>query len=52
MMVADTFNSRVEPVRTQINSMQRIPISLFCSLGESKSKWIIKDENLSQVCST
>ena len=47
MMRADTFNSRVDPARTEITRSKQIPISQVCSSDKSKSKGIIADENLS-----
>ena len=50
-MRADSFNFHVDPVRTKMTGTQHIHISRICSMGYSKSKGIITDENLSQVCS-
>ena len=52
MMRADALNLHVDPVRTEMTSMQQIMISHVCDSYKSKSKGIIKDENLLQVCST
>ena len=62
MMRSDTFNSHVEPVRTQMTYMQKMNISemntqnipnlYVCSFYKSESKGIIADENLLQVCYT
>ena len=51
MMRADDFNLHADPVRTEINGTQKIPISHICSLDKSKSKEITADEKLSQSCS-
>ena len=52
MIRADTFNSQFDPIIMQMTSMQYIPIlQVFC-LDESKSKGIITDKNIQQVCST
>ena len=45
MVRAGEFNFHVDPVRTEITGTQQIPIS-------GKSKGIIVDKNLLQVCST
>ena len=52
MMRADYFNFYVDPIRTEINVTQQIPISHVCDSDKSESKEILADENLSQVCST
>ena len=52
MIIADTFNSHVYPVRTEMTDTQQIPISHICDSDESKSKGIITDKNLLQVCYT
>ena len=46
------LNSHIEPVRTEITTMQQITISQVCSLYKIKSKGIIAEEKVSQVCST
>ena len=46
------FNLHFDPVRTEMTDTQQIPISHVCDLHKSKSKDIIADENLSQVCYT
>ena len=61
-MRADTFNSHVETVRTQMTITQKMNISQMntknilnlcvCYSGKNESKWIIVDQNLSQFCST
>ena len=51
MMRADSFNSKVDPVRTEMTGMQQVPIWHVCNLDESKSKGIIVDKNLLQVFS-
>ena len=50
-MRADDFHFRIGPVRTEVACTQQIPILHVCDLGESKTKGITSDENLSQVCS-
>ena len=52
MMRSDALNFNVDPVRTKMTGMQQIPISYVCDSEDSKSKGIIADKNLSQVCST
>ena len=52
MMIYDAFNSCVDPVRTKMTGTKHITISHVFDLDESKSKGIIVDKNLSQVCST
>ena len=52
MTISDAFNFHVEPVKTEETGMQHIPISHVCSSDKSKSKGIIVDEKLSQVCFT
>ena len=47
-----TFNSHVDPVRTEMIVTQHIPILKVCYLDNNESKGIIADKNLSQVCST
>ena len=46
------FNFHVDPVRNKITGMQQIPILHVCDFYKCKSKGIIADKNLSQVCST
>ena len=50
IMRADTLNSKVDPIRTETNITQQIHISQLCYLDKIKSKGIISDKNLSQVC--
>ena len=62
MMRSDTFNSHVEPVITQMTNTQnmniydmntqKIPDLNVCYSDKSKSKGIIGDKILLQVCST
>ena len=52
MTRADNLNLNADPVRTEMTSMQQIPIPQVFSTDESESKGIIADKNLSQVCST
>ena len=51
-MRTGAFNSHVDPVKTEMTGTQQIPILQVCDSDESKSKGIITDKNLSQVCST
>ena len=51
-MRADAFNFHVEPVRTEMTGTQQIPISHVCDSDERKSKGIIVEKNLLQVCYT
>ena len=51
MMRDDAFNLHVDSVRAEITGTQHISISHVCFSEDSKSKVIIVDENLSQVCS-
>ena len=44
-------NSHVDPVRTEKTGTQQILISHVCDNDERKSKGIIADKNLLQVCS-
>ena len=46
-MRADAFNFHVEPVRTEITTMQQISISDICDSEDMESKEIIVDKNLS-----
>ena len=52
MVRADAFNLNVDPVRTKMTGTKQIPISHVFNLDKSKSKGIIADKNLLQVCST
>ena len=52
MMRADALNLHVYPVRMEMTDMQHIPISHVCDVDDSKSKEILVDGNLFQVCST
>ena len=51
-MRADALNLHVDPVRTEMTGMQQILIFNVCDFGDIKSKGIITDKNLLQVCST
>ena len=51
-MRADALNLHVDPVRTEMTAPQKIPISHICDAGESESKYILADKNVSQVYST
>ena len=51
MMIADTLNSHVYPVRTKMTGTKQILISQRFSTDESKPEEFLADENLSQVCS-
>ena len=51
MVRADSFNSHVDPVRTEMTVIQHIPISHIFHSDESKSKGIIEVERLLRVCS-
>ena len=48
----DSLNSDVNPVRTEMTCTQHIPISHVCDLDEIKSKDILAEKNLLQVCYT
>ena len=52
MMISDAFNLHVDPVRPEMTDTQQILISHICDSNVIKSKQIIVDEKLSQVCST
>ena len=52
MMITDTFNLHVGPVRTEITGTQQIPILQVCDLEKRKSKLIPSGENLLQFFST
>ena len=51
-MRADGVNWHVDPVITEMNVTQQIPILHVCDLDKHKSKGIIMYKNLLQVCST
>ena len=51
-MRADAFNSHVGPARTEMTGTQQITILHVCDLDERKSKEILAEQKLSQVCST
>ena len=46
MVISDTFDYHIDPVRTEMTSIQHIPISQVCSSEERESKGIIADKNL------
>ena len=50
MMRDDALNSHVDPVRTEMTSMQQILISHVCDSYKSESKGIIAYKISSQVC--
>ena len=52
MMIDDAFNFHVEPVISEMTGMHQIPILHVCSSYKSKSKGIIEDKDLLQVCYT
>ena len=52
MIRADVFNYNVDPIRTKVTGTQHIPTLYVYDQDEKKSKGIITDKNLSQVCST
>ena len=52
MIRADSLNSHVDPVITEMTSMQHILISRVYDSDYSKSKEIPADKTLSQYCST
>ena len=52
MVRSGAFNLHIEHVRTGIKGMQEILISHVFDMDEIKSKGIIADKHLSQVCST
>ena len=52
MMRADELNLHVNPVRMEMTSMKKIPISHAFYYEDRKQKRILADKNLSQVCST
>ena len=49
-MRADALNFPVDPVRKKTTGMQQIPISYVCDLYKKKSKGIIADKKMLQVC--
>ena len=52
MMRVDALNLHVDPVRPEIIGMQQITILHVFDSEKRKSKDILADETLSQVCST
>ena len=52
MIRSYAFSLHLYPVRNKMTDTQHIPIFQVCDSGESESKGIIADENVSQVCST
>ena len=52
MVRYNAFNFHIDPVRTEMNGTQQIPILHVFSSNESGSKGTIADDNLSYVCST
>ena len=52
MIRADSLNSHVDPVITEITVTQQIPILHVCDSDERKLKEILAEKTLSQVCST
>ena len=52
MMRDNDSNSHVDPVITEMDVTQQIPILHVCDLGERISKTILAKKNWSQVCST
>ena len=52
MVGSNALNLHVEYLRTETTGTKQIPISHIYDLDERKSKEILVDENLLQVCST
>ena len=46
MMIDDSLNSNIYPVRTEINGMQHIPTMHVYSKDESELKYFLVDETL------
>ena len=52
MVRADTFNSHMYPLRTEMTAKKQILISHVCSTDESKLKEFLVVKTLSQIYST
>ena len=52
MMRSDSFNSDINPVRTEMTGTQQISIFRVCYSYDIKSKEILVDKNSFQVCYT
>ena len=52
MMIAEDLSSESYPVTTEMTGAEHIPISHLCSTDNRKSKYLLLDKNLSQVCFT
>ena len=52
MMGDDSSNSYFEPVRTEMTGTKQIPISRDFDSEDTKSKEILLDETISEMCST
>ena len=51
-MIADSLKSQVYPVRTKITATKQILTLHLFNTDESKLKYLLVEETLSQICST